>query len=138
MIKMQVQPQLPPNIGWVHAKLDKNHIDFLWKRIEESKKNNALPTSEEAFIEALKSYSPRREFPWSHPIVYFAGRKTGWSSLNEKGRKEIFYDFKRNYESLIGLLNKGKKFSIPKNKTTEELKPLNQKLFASLRKKHNI
>ena len=40
MIKMQVQPQLPPNIGWVHAKLDKNHIDFLWKRIEESKKNN--------------------------------------------------------------------------------------------------
>ena len=40
MIKMQVQPQLPPNIGWVHAKLDKNHIDFLWKKIEESKKNN--------------------------------------------------------------------------------------------------
>ncbi len=108
------------------------------KACEESKKNNALPTSEEAFIEALKSYSPRREFPWSHPIVYFAGKKTGWSSLNEKGRKEIFYDFRRNYERLIGLLNKGKKFSIPKNKTTEELKPLNQKLFASLRKKHNI
>ncbi len=37
---MKIQPQFPPNIGWIHAKLDKNHIDFLWKRIKESKKNN--------------------------------------------------------------------------------------------------
>ena len=37
---MQIHPQLPPNIGWLHSKLDKNQIDFLWKRIKESKKNN--------------------------------------------------------------------------------------------------
>ena len=61
MIKMQVQPQLPPNIGWVHAKLDKNHIDFLWKRIEESKKNNFKHTlagniSQSFEIEDTKDY----------------------------------------------------------------------------------
>ncbi len=58
---MQIQTQLPPNIGWVHAKLDKNHIDFLWKRIKESKKNNFKHTlagniSQSFEIEDTKDY----------------------------------------------------------------------------------
>ena len=58
---MQIHPQLPPNIGWVHAKLDKNHIDFLWKRIKESKKNNFKHTlagniSQSFEIEDTKDY----------------------------------------------------------------------------------
>ena len=30
----------PPNIGWIETRLDKNHIDFLWKRIKEKKEDN--------------------------------------------------------------------------------------------------
>ena len=58
---MKIQPQFPPNIGWIHAKLDKNHIDFLWKRIKESKKNNFKHTlagniSESFEIEDTNNY----------------------------------------------------------------------------------
>tara|TARA_R100000008_G_scaffold86614_2_gene80468 strand:+ start:298 stop:924 length:627 start_codon:yes stop_codon:yes gene_type:complete len=27
----------PPGLGWIHAKLDNHHIDFLWKKIKEGK-----------------------------------------------------------------------------------------------------
>ena len=45
---------------------------------------DGFPSPEEAYLEARKSYQPRKNFKWSHPIVYFAGRKTGWNLLNEK------------------------------------------------------
>ena len=101
-------------------------------------KNTSLPSADEAFVEARKSFSPRKEYNWTHPIVYFAGKKTGWNLLNEKDGKDIFYEFKRNYEELIKKVGKGKVFKLPKEKTTEDLKPLNQKLFESLRNKHKI
>ena len=41
---MKTKPQFPINVGWIDAKLDKNHIDFLWKRIKESKKKNMKHT----------------------------------------------------------------------------------------------
>ena len=41
---MKIQPQFPITLGWIEAKLDKNHIDFLWKRIKESKKKNMKHT----------------------------------------------------------------------------------------------
>ena len=101
-------------------------------------KNTSLPSADEAFVEARKSFSPRKEYNWTHPIVYFAGKKTGWNLLNEKDGKDIFYEFKRNYEELIKKVGNGKVFKVPKEKTTEDLKPLNQKLFESLRNKHKI
>jgi hypothetical protein len=41
---------------------------------------DGLPSAEEAYIEARKSYQPRKEFNWSNPIVYYAGKKIGWNS----------------------------------------------------------
>ena len=101
-------------------------------------KNTSLPSADEAFVEARKSFSPRKEYNWTHPIVYFAGKKTGWNLLNEKDGKDIFYEFKRNYEELIKKVGNGKVFKVPKEKTAEDLEPLNQKLFESLRNKHKI
>jgi hypothetical protein len=89
-------------------------------------------------VEARKSFSPRKEYNWTHPIVYFAGKKTGWNLLNEKDGKDIFYEFKRNYEELIKKVGNGIVFKVPKEKTAEDLEPLNQKLFESLRNKHKI
>lgn len=101
-------------------------------------KNTSLPSADEAFVEARKSFSPRKEYNWTHPIVYFAGKKTGWNLLNEKDGKDIFYEFKRNYKELIKKVGNGKVFKVPKEKTAEDLEPLNQKLFESLRNKHKI
>ena len=108
------------------------------KLCEQLKKSTSLPSADEAFIEARKSFSPRKKYNWSHPIIYLAGKKTGWNFLNEKDGRDIFYDFKKNYEHLVKAVNNGKKFSIPEDSVDEELKPLNQKLFESLRKKFNI
>ncbi len=108
------------------------------KLCEQLKKSTSLPSADEAFIEARKSFSPRKKYNWSHPIIYLAGKKTGWNFLNEKDGRDIFYDFKKNYEHLVKALNNGKEFSIPEDSVDEELKPLDQKLFESLRKKFNI
>ena len=104
----------------------------------ELKKNDSLPSPEEAFIEARKSYYTKKKYNWSHPIVYFAGKKTGWNFLNEKDGKDIFYDFKKNYNTFVKAINGGKEFNIPKDEIDEELKPLDQKLFETLRKKYKI
>ena len=108
------------------------------KLCEQLKKSTSLPSADEAFIEARKSFSPRKKYNWSHPIIYLAGKKTGWNFLNEKDGRDIFYDFKKNYEHLVKAVNNGKEFSIPEDSVDEELKPLNQKLFESLREKFNI
>ena len=54
--------------------------DFI-KACSEINSHNGFPSVEEAFIEARKSYPPRTEYPWSHPIVYFSGKKIGWNFL---------------------------------------------------------
>ena len=99
---------------------------------------DGLPSAEEAYIEARKSYQPRKEFNWSNPIVYYAGKKIGWGNLNEKESKENFNNFRKVFNSLkIEALN-GKQFKINKIKDSEELKPLNKKLLDKLRKKHRV
>ena len=37
---MEINIASPNNIGWIHSKLDKIHMDYLWKIIEEGKKKN--------------------------------------------------------------------------------------------------
>ena len=43
---MQIKVATPKNVGWVQAKLDKIHIDYLWKIIEEGKQNKLSFKSE--------------------------------------------------------------------------------------------
>ena len=43
---MQIDVATPRNVGWVQAKLDKIHIDYLWKIIEEGKQNKLSFKSE--------------------------------------------------------------------------------------------
>jgi hypothetical protein len=100
--------------------------------------DDGFPSAEEAFIEARKSYSPRSNFNWSHPIVYFAGKKTGWNILDEKDNKEAFMSFVKIYSKFKKEASNGVKFTI-KNSSKEEVKqPLNKKLLEELRKKHKI
>ena len=100
--------------------------------------DDGFPSAEEAFIEARKSYSPRANFNWSHPIVYFAGKKIGWNILDEKDNKEAFKSFVKIYSKFKKEASNGVEFTI-KNSSKEEVKqPLNKELLEELRKKHKI
>ena len=110
----------------------------LMKACKEINKMDGFPTPEEAYIEARKSYQPRIEFNWSHPIVYFTGKKIGWNSLNEKDTKENFNAFKKIFNNLKNEVINGKNFEIKDNTQLKTRKPLNKDLFEKLRKKHKV
>ena len=110
----------------------------LMKACGEINKIDGFPSVEEAYIEARKSYQPRKEFNWSNPIVYFAGKKIGWNTLNEKDSKENFRTFKKIFNSLKIEAIGGKKFEIKDNTDSKNRKPLNKDLFEELRKKHKV
>jgi hypothetical protein len=110
----------------------------LIKACSEINNQDGFPSVEEAYIEARKSFSPRAEYPWSHPIVYFAGKKIGWNFLDEKDSKELFFSFKKIFNKLKLEAFNGNEFKIEKTANQPSLTPLNKKLFESLRKKHNV
>ena len=110
----------------------------LMKACREINKIDGFPTAEEAYIEARKSYQPRVEFNWTHPIIYFTGKKIGWNNLNEKDSKENFNAFKKIFNSLKNELINGKNFEIKDNTELKTRKPLNKDLFKKLRKKHKV
>ncbi len=110
----------------------------LMKACNEINKMDGFPTAEEGYIEARKSYQPRAEFEWSHPIVYFAGKKIGWNNLNEKDSTENLKAFKKIFNSLKNDAINGKIFEIKDNTRLDARKPLNKSLFNKLRKKHKV
>jgi hypothetical protein len=110
----------------------------LIKACSEINNQDGFPSVEEAYTEARKSFSPRAEYPWSHPIVYFAGKKIGWNFLDEKDSKELFFSFKKIFNKLKLEAFNGNEFKIKKTANQPSLTPLNKKLFESLRKKHNV
>ena len=110
----------------------------LIKACSEINNQDGFPSVEEAYIEARKSFSPRAEYPWSHPIIYFAGKKIGWNFLDEKDSKELFFSFKKIFNKLKLEAFNGNEFKIEQTANQPSLTPLNKKLFESLRKKHNV
>jgi len=97
-----------------------------------------IPSPHEAFIEAQKSSSPRQSFPWTHPIIYWAGREVGWELINSTNNKNTFQVFSKTYMRLVKEMKAGKKFDLTYQDDSSELEPLDIKLLESLRKKHNL
>ena len=98
-----------------------------------------MPSPQEAFIEAQKSSSPRKSYPWSHPVVYWAGREMGWDVLNNSQKNnESFEIFTKIYRRMIGEMKNGKKFDISAERRADKPRPLDTELLESLRKKHNL
>jgi len=96
-----------------------------------------IPTPQEAFIEAQKSSSPRQNYPWTHPIVYWAGREIGWELINSQNNN-TFQAFSKTYMRLVKDMKAGKEFIITPKEKTDVLKPLDIKLLEKLRKKYNL
>ena len=66
-----------------------------------------VPDAHAAYIEACRAPSPKKDFGWSHPIVYFAGRASDWFFLANSTEQQAFPVFKRNYDLLLQRLQQG-------------------------------
>lgn len=110
----------------------------LMKACNEINRMDGFPSVEEAYVEARRSYQPRASYNWSHPIVYFVGKKIGWNIINEKDSKENFNTFKHIFNALKIQAIEGKEFKIKQSKILNDRKPLNPDLFKKLREKHKV
>lgn len=135
---------LPPDIilkGIENVIISQSYLPTLTdllKACNDINKNDGFPSVEEAYLEARRSYQPRKKFNWSHPIIFYTGKKVGWDILNERDTKETFTLFKNTFISLKKEAQKGKRFSIQNNENKKTLKPFNKSLFKKLRNKHKV
>ena len=56
-----------------------------------------IPSVLHAFDEASKSYDPHVSFKWTHPIIYFAGKKVGWNNFHDQQKTLVMHNFKNYY-----------------------------------------
>ena len=97
-----------------------------------------IPTPQEAFIEAQKSSSPRQNFPWTHPIIYWAGKEVGWELVNSQNNSNTFQAFSKAYMRMVKEMKAGKEFKIAPIEQSDAFEPVDIKLLEKLRKKYNL
>ena len=71
-----------------------------------------LPNAYAAYIEACRAPSPKKEYSWSHPAVYFAGRASDWYFIANTTEDKAFPVFKRNYEILLKRIQNGEQLEM--------------------------
>ena len=97
-----------------------------------------IASPQEAFIEAQKSSSPRQRYPWTHPIIYWAGREVGWELINSPNNTNTFHVFSKTYLRLMQEMKRGKKFDLTPEETSDAMESIDIKLLEKLRKKHGL
>jgi len=79
-----------------------------------------LPTAHAAYIEACRAPSPKREYSWSHPAVYYAGRASDWYFLANMPESRAFPVFERNYQLLLNRVQQGEDIALEIEKALPE------------------
>lgn len=79
-----------------------------------------LPDSHTAYIEACRAPSPKSNFDWSHPAVFYAGQATDWFFMASESERRVFPVFKMNYEKLCERVIKGDELDQPLAKALPE------------------
>lgn len=86
-------------------------ISRLVKKCLEISNDIHLPDAHSAYIEACNATSPKQNYAWSHPAVYYAGQKTNWRFLISSDEKLAYPIFRKNYETLCEQLLSGKELA---------------------------
>ena len=97
-----------------------------------------IPTPQEAYIEAQKSSSPRQSFPWTHPIIYWAGREVGWELINSQNNNNTFQAFSKTYMRLVQEMKAGREFRVAPIEEADAFEPVDINLLEKLRKKYDL
>lgn len=72
-----------------------------------------LPTAEAAYREACLAPEPKAAQKWSHPVVYFAGRATGWYVLANEIQSVALPQFEYHYTQLCRRVLRGESLDMP-------------------------
>lgn len=75
--------------------------------------HSQLPSAHDAYLECCQSGTPKREQNWSHPVVYWAGKQSGWHYLSSTSESQAFPVFKEKYQRLCEQQAQGKAFELP-------------------------
>lgn len=71
-----------------------------------------IPDPRSAYQEACNAGTPRAAQPWSHPIVYFAGRDCGWFFLSNNPESVTLPVFKQHFNAYCDRVLAGESFAI--------------------------
>jgi hypothetical protein len=102
--------------------------------------HHGLPSARDAYIEACNARSPKAAHNWSHPAVYYAGKKAGWFTLSSETERVAFPAFERKYRDLCQRVLDGEELVVkgPQLLTEKPSKPLtnseNQARLKTLKK----
>ena len=75
-----------------------------------------FPDVHSAYIEACRAPSPKKDYKWSHPIVYHAGKSCDWFFLQTNSEKVAFPIFSLKYKELLERAKQGEQFERPEKK----------------------
>lgn len=66
-----------------------------------------VPDVYSAYVEACRASNPKQNYLWSHPIVYYAGRRSDWFFLANNSEATALPIFKQHYQQLCQRLYDG-------------------------------
>jgi len=87
-----------------------------------------LPAPREAYVEACRATSPKRDYDWSHPAIYLAGKAVGWFDLANESEASMLPRFTYHYEKLCHQVVNGEELRV------QEHEPLPEKIERPLSK----
>jgi len=76
-------------------------ISRVTRACAEQQFEQALPTPRNAYIEACNASSPKANASWSHPAVYYAGKRSDWYFLANNEERVALPVFTTHYDKLI-------------------------------------
>lgn len=88
-------------------------VHSIIKHCESSIDELGLPDSHSAYVEACQAPSPKTDYAWSHPAVYWAGKASDWFFLASNIESKAFPIFKRNYEIICERVKNGDQLAPP-------------------------
>lgn len=95
-------------------------IRGILKYFENAYQEYGLPDARAAYIEACRAPSPKGEFNWTHPAIYYAGRESDWFFIANNSEYIVFPVFQRNYQILCERVIKGEELEVPVLKALPE------------------
>jgi len=98
-----------------------------------------LPNAHQAYIEACRAPSPKANYAWTHPVIYYAGKACDWLFLQSNSEDKAYPIFKKEYEALCQQVMQGVEMpppaptALPDNSSTRLDKETNLEKMKSLR-----
>jgi hypothetical protein len=105
---------------------------------------NTLVDAHSAYKEACNAPSPKQNNSWSHPAIYYAGKKSDWYFLANNTEQRAFPIFKAHYEKICERVRNGeelmpvKQLALPETIETPLTKEDNVSRMADLRAELDI